>query len=274
MKWLAILVLAIALPIYGQEERPKVAADKSQAQSVKAPSPPPVPSAVNQQAAPAQEDRPNDNPKGYLCRLFSPENLPNIGLLVAGIVGIFIALRTLKTIDRQTKATEDAAEAALLSAKALLDAERPWLSVTVEQMKGSAALYQFSVKNLGRTPAMVIGTSVVRVVCEALPEIPEYPDGMSAVESAREESGEVRLLAPDETWKFAAVDMSGIEPGWLLGQFAFNDLKSGKRDFFYFGKVQYRDVFAPAVLHETHFCYIYKLADFLPFSKPGYNRYT
>lgn len=274
MRCLAICALAIVLPIYGQEERPKAAADKNQPQSAKAPSPPPAPSAVNQQTAPAQEDRASDNPKSYLSRLFSPENLPNIGLVIAGIVGIFIALRTLKTIERQTKATEDAAEAALLSAKALLDAERPWLSVTVEQTKGSAPLYRFSVKNLGRTPAMVIGTSTVRVVCEALPEVAEYPDGMSAVESAREESGEARLLAPDESWRFIAMDMSGLEPGWPLGQLAFDDLKAGKRNFFYFGKVQYRDVFAPAVLHETHFCYIYKLADFLPFSKPGYNRYT
>jgi hypothetical protein len=45
--------------------------------------------------------------EGYWVRFTSPENLPNILLCITGIAGVVVALCTLKTIARQTKATED-----------------------------------------------------------------------------------------------------------------------------------------------------------------------
>jgi len=42
----------------------------------------------------------------YLCRVIAPANLPNVGLLIAGILGICIALRTLKAIERQGDSLE------------------------------------------------------------------------------------------------------------------------------------------------------------------------
>jgi Co/Zn/Cd efflux system component len=58
--------------------------------------------------------------KSYLSRLFSPENLPNIGLLLAGIIGIVVAIRTLKILGRQTTAIEKQGDA-------LIDSERAWV---------------------------------------------------------------------------------------------------------------------------------------------------
>ena len=46
-------------------------------------------------------------------------------LVVVGIAGICIALRTLKVIEKQTEQLVKSADAALLNAKALINSERP-----------------------------------------------------------------------------------------------------------------------------------------------------
>ncbi len=55
-------------------------------------------------------------------RLFSPENLPSIGLLLAGIIGIWIAIRTVNAIKRQA----DLQEAGM----------RQWVDVELIGMEG------------------------------------------------------------------------------------------------------------------------------------------
>jgi hypothetical protein len=69
-----LAVMFLQMPIYGQKGEPKV----------------------------GQYDVANPS-VNYLSRLFSPENLPNIGLLGAGIIGIFVATRTLNAIKEQSK---------------------------------------------------------------------------------------------------------------------------------------------------------------------------
>jgi hypothetical protein len=277
-RFVLFLILASAGPMmYGQEAKPHNNADEGNAAapSKNATSPAGQPlSVVNQQRSQGKKEDEAGQRPSYFRELLLPANFINLLLVGVGIAGIVIAVSTLRKIERQTKAAEDAAETALLSAQALTSAERPWLTVDVEPIDRLAFSFQFSVRNLGRTPAMLIGTSVVHVVCKALPDEPGYPDGMAAFESKREESGEVWMLAPSETWKFKAVDVSGIEPGWLMGQVAFRDMQSKERNFFFFGKVQYRDVFAPREVHETKFCYTYNLAAFQRHSAPKYNGYT
>ncbi len=56
----------------------------------------------------------------YLKTLFSANNLPNDLLVIVGMGGIIVALRTLAKIERQTRATEDAAIAGKDAAKAAL----------------------------------------------------------------------------------------------------------------------------------------------------------
>jgi hypothetical protein len=60
-------------------------------------------------------------------------------LAILGYVGIMLALSTLKKIERQTAAAETAAKAsaesaqiALLHARSLIAAERPWIMISVE----------------------------------------------------------------------------------------------------------------------------------------------
>ena len=99
---ISLAVLAIVLPIYGQEKRPKTGTDQNRSENVnKAESPTPEVVVVNQKNSSEQGDRPQDNPKPYFSRLFSPENVPNIALFFAGIAGILVALKTLEAIKRQ-----------------------------------------------------------------------------------------------------------------------------------------------------------------------------
>jgi len=109
---LILIVLAVVLPINGQEKGSQSASHKKSAETVKesvpqaSPSPSP-PVLVNQQRSPIKEDRPKETSKNYLTRLFAPENFPTIGLILVGIWGIRVAKKTLDKIGEQTKAVRD-----------------------------------------------------------------------------------------------------------------------------------------------------------------------
>jgi len=59
-----------------------------------------------------------------LGRVFSPENLPDIILGAAGVVGVVVAIITFKTIARQTRATEDSVKAMRDSLRIVFSKER------------------------------------------------------------------------------------------------------------------------------------------------------
>jgi hypothetical protein len=66
---------------------------------------------VNEQAPQQQGDGTATHAPSYLARLVSPENLPTDGLAVIGIVGIGVAISTLKSINKQAMETARAAKA-------------------------------------------------------------------------------------------------------------------------------------------------------------------
>jgi hypothetical protein len=195
MRYLFALVLCtIILPIYGQEKRPQSGTNKNHADSVKkpvqesSPSSPPAQVNVVQEQAPAQQsDRAKSNPKSYLSRLFAPENIPNIGLLIAGIVGICVAIKTLKKLSVQTHAARIAANAAKHAAVAaekeievasqqFVISNRPWVAVigpikVVEPLTfnatGAEGKILYSIKNAGNRPA--IGVNTVNGIILGLP---------------------------------------------------------------------------------------------------------
>ncbi|MGB9120470.1 MAG: hypothetical protein WCE73_07620, partial [Candidatus Angelobacter sp.] len=123
-----LLVVVFALPIYGQKESAKPNGQQNHSESANKPSPSPIAQNTPQE----NHNGASNGPEGYLSRLFSPQNLPNVGLFIAGVVGIYVAIRTLKTIKRQAewmkrqtiilaeynKATRDAADATAKSAAA------------------------------------------------------------------------------------------------------------------------------------------------------------
>lgn len=95
---LAAVCFVIA-PIYGQERSTKPTADEQNAKNIARQ----TSALVGHDAAQAEGNKAQEGSRSYFCRLFSPENLPNVGLFIAGVMGIIIAISTLKSIKKQAE---------------------------------------------------------------------------------------------------------------------------------------------------------------------------
>jgi hypothetical protein len=86
-----------------------------------------------------------------------------IVLAILAYVGIMLAVAALRKIERQTRYTEAAAEAAAESAKAALEyaqsqarTERPWVLVSAEPAPGAPDAFTVVASNRGRGPARIL----------------------------------------------------------------------------------------------------------------------
>jgi hypothetical protein len=110
-----------------------------------------------------------------------------IALVFVGFAGIGVGVGTLLILRRQTKATEDAANAALLNAQALIKAERAWIMVDLEWPNSSKPTQTFSNSgepitsvpfllrcfNEGKTPCWITGKRVCAQIVDTIPGKPE-----------------------------------------------------------------------------------------------------
>lgn len=155
LKWLVILTFVLAIPvIYGQEKRPETGKSKDETKASDKPETQPssiviIDSGNAQPQSGQGSNAANDEPKNYLKRLFSTENLPTIALVLVGFL-------TLRVVWVQTIETRKAADAALLNAKAIIASERPWLVTTIQRFGDVEERYIVRVTNQGRTPAELV----------------------------------------------------------------------------------------------------------------------
>lgn len=161
LKGLAFAIfLTILLPISGQSQGSPSGNNQSRTDSTANPPLPPATAqcSVKDEGTTIECKWAQAVPDSYFSRLISPENAPNIALVVVGIAGIFVALCTLKKLERQTKATEDA----------VIQTQRPKIQVRTFHFKhfsdpqepngilpGSMLIGQFYIVNLGGTRARV-----------------------------------------------------------------------------------------------------------------------
>lgn len=103
-------------------------------------------------------------------------------LALLGYVGIMLALRALKRIERHmevgaatAQAALDAADAALLHSQAIHEAERPWILVTVEPFVTMENTFKVMATNKGKTPARIVGTVDMVGVAPDETHLPETP---------------------------------------------------------------------------------------------------
>src|ERR1017187_10181471 len=134
LKRLAILgaFLAGVLPIYGHEVSCQPASHQSYSQPLLRLSAPARfwIGTIDQDAAVPESDSPKNDSPSYFSVLISANNLPNLLLFFAALVAIWVALRTLKTIGKQTKATEGAANTAI---KDLAFSNRAYVGARVDK---------------------------------------------------------------------------------------------------------------------------------------------
>jgi hypothetical protein len=248
------MLLAVVLPVYGKEKAPQANSHQEgpsntrpkEASGAQAPPLPRV-NVVNQKTAYQEGNAAKNNSKNYLSRLFSPENLPSVGLFIAGVLGIIVAIATLKILRRQTKAAEDSATAARLNAEAVINSERPWILmdwerngpkigppylVPIEDRADALAPHcLFSMKNFGKTPAKVLSGKATLKIGESPTEPPEididnldsrtetmfmFPQGDTRV-------GEARLPAMFINKNDRDAIDKGIKYLWLCGIIRYVD---------------------------------------------------
>jgi hypothetical protein len=208
----------------------------------------------------------------YIARLFAPDLMPNVVLSIIGIAGVIVALCTLRKLERQTKANEDAAKAALLQSQHLASSERGWLFVDKGKGMFDEAIQEpyllpvghpdvrpnqerishciFFIRNAGKTPAKITGLKVELQIGDS----PSDPPDAMAFEIGGETFNpyfipqeavypyEARLKTGFATWKeFQAVE-DHIGFLWLCGV------------------VRYEDIFAgcQSAPHEMTFCYMWE----------------
>lgn len=155
-------------------------------------------------------------------------------LVAVGMGGIWVATLTLRKIERQTKAGEDGAAAALLNAESLINAERGRLIISFERPGKQAVA--INVKNAGRTVVKathVFATSVMLASNVDLPEVPIYvtqPDVVTEVADWINPTGE-RSLGLDGNTLWADLTNDGLRRStrdrqhslWVYGVIRYED---------------------------------------------------
>jgi hypothetical protein len=197
-----------------------------------------------------------------------------IALAIAGIIGVCFAYRTLRTLQHQTVATREAAEAALLNAQAVINAERPWIVVTVEQ-KGK----NFTVRgqNHGRTPAAIIASCYRHALVDDpqnLPIPPTYPDEGTVL------AYKELVMREGPPFVIVTYDVETIHKR-VAGRWA--RITSFEERLCLYGRVIYadhlsKDATGNPVFHETRWCYAYGFWEpdglFMKDGPAAYNSYT
>ena len=172
------------------------------------------------------------------------------------IVGVCIALSTLWKIERQTRATEVAAKAALEQANHMVASERAWILVDIREPESDPIpdfMGRFWIrpilKNSGKTIAKI---KKIRAVLrlngsgERLPYIPEYPEGQGFDSDKWNFYGMNMVLAPEAPTQPFKLILSSDE---------FEQVKMGQRFLYVHGFIDYLDF--RDMQRQTAFCYYY-----------------
>jgi hypothetical protein len=190
----------------------------------------------------------------------------NVLLALFGYAGIMLGIQTLKKIERQSRWSESAAEiaaksaeaaaksaeAALLHAQAIINAERPWVLITIVPSRSIENGFTVIATNRGRGPAQVIAASEeTRIAMDEthLTSTPEFKaqDSETPFVSI--------ILLPGEFMNLKSFCRDDVKA--LCGSDeAFRRIENWEERIFLYGKVTYRDLAAPAdrLPHETGWC--------------------
>ena len=180
----------------------------------------------------------------------------NLVLALLGYAALWIALSTLKKIERQTKLAEEevslaasTARTALLHVEAVIRAERPWIMVTAEPSPDRAGSSIVVATNRGKSPARIV--AMTDKIQSAVDEAHLSPD-FDVTIGEQSPAMESVILLPGES---TAMRMFGRED---LERFCANDealerVENWEEKVFITGKVVYKDLNAPddGRTHET-----------------------
>jgi hypothetical protein len=178
-----------------------------------------------------------------------------VNLALAGFAafGVCIAIKTLKTVKRQTEAAMIAAKASFRQANHIITSERAWIVVKSEFPDGLIAgrqdtvmRFQWTIHNVGKTPARLVEFDAIASRAEW--KIP-FPDPPRYVGSPRRFNN--LLLTPNDSfainWMIEGDSLSSDEVAQVKGAIELMMITHGY--------VKYLDAFGRE--HITRFCQRY-----------------
>ena len=204
-------------------------------------------------------------------------------LAILGYVGIMLAVSTLKKIERHTSAAEassaaalETAQAALLNAQAIVNAERPWLLIAVEPSPGVENSFRLTATNRGRSPGTIVGAlDQIRIAADeaSLPATPEYKTAEPGTPFVP------IIMLPGEFTVLRTFSRDDVR-GLCASEESFQHIASWEEKLFIYGRVTYKDLIAPPgkELYQTNWCcwYIHgsKKSGLVIAGPPDYNSHT
>ncbi|MGH9605315.1 MAG: hypothetical protein ACRD3N_06385 [Terracidiphilus sp.] len=180
-------------------------------------------------------------------------------LVVLAYVGIMLALSTLRKIERAMRngekvaaAAADSAQAALLYAQSLVEAERPWILVSADPARTVENGFAIVARNQGRTPARIVAidNQTAFAADEArLPDPPHYDEEKAGASFAPV------ILLPGESTEIKTFSRGEVKE-LCQSEDRLKKVESWDEKIFFYGKVTYRDLIAPRdeQIHETAWC--------------------
>jgi len=184
-----------------------------------------------------------------------------------GIWGVIVAVRTLKKIERQTKATEKAAEAALKQAEHLIAAERPFLMIEATGFE----FVEIQAWNRGRSPAQIIFYNNFPNITTPLISEDWNPDrkygygydidGMEIIN--------IQWLAPGGSMVIGSYELNALKEG---DPQRWEEVRALKRWMYLWSAVKYRGLSGDRI-YESRYCYRVRSAGPQMAGPPGLNSY-
>jgi hypothetical protein len=194
-----------------------------------------------------------------------------VNLALAGFAafGICIAIKTLKTVRRQTEAAMIAARASFRQAKHIVTSERAWVIVStsfphgIEDGRQSTVLrVNWAMKNVGKTPARLLEFDAAALRADlgaVFPDPPHYYDSPRQLNRL--------LLVPNDSF-----GLTWMIEGDALTPEEVKEVETGaKLMIISYGYIKYLDDFGDE--HTTRFCQRYsvnsqtKEKGFLPYTE-------
>jgi hypothetical protein len=198
----------------------------------------------------------------------------------AAVEGVKLAIDGMRSAveaaQASARASAETSQAALLYAQSIVQAERPWVLVSVEPTLGAENSFTVTATNRGRSPARI--TAVIDAVAiaadeGALPKAPEFAEDekrppMAPLILLPGESAGVKVFARED-----AKTASGNEE-------AFKKVENWEEKLYLFGRILYNDLLAPPGKegHQTGWCcwYIHgrQKSGLVSAGPPEYNAHT
>ena len=206
----------------------------------------------------------------------------NLILVVLGYAGIMLAVSLLRKIERGTRYSEEASQAAAESARATLKlaesmqrADRPWILMGVRPVQNAENVFTVVAMNRGRGAAR-IETTVDEVVIAA---DEQHLDPAPVYKKEPETPHDPIILLPGESVDLVSFSRAEVK-NVCDGDEQLLRLENWEEKVYLYGRVTYSDLAAPddATTHESSWCcwYIHgrQKSGMVMAGPPTYNKHT